>query len=199
MALSFNNNPLMELITVGGDALNNLYDVVINLPDSIGADISSQQLRVRLKGFTPPETSQKTYTVKYKGATLTRPSSELEIGQTFTLNFRLDSNYNVYKALLKLQSVTSNPAYAYATNALPPESDLATISVYALTTPIQDIASSSASSNYTATNSSLLFKYYGCWISKINKPQYKQDSSSALEIEATFNYLRFEDAQSGLL
>ena len=64
-------NPLQELIAVGADAQAGLYDVDISIP---GDTVAAQQLRVRSAGFKAPETSQDTYPVKYKGATLTRLS-----------------------------------------------------------------------------------------------------------------------------
>ena len=187
-------NPLQELIAVGADAQAGLYDIDINIP---GGDIAAQQLRVRNAGFKAPETSQDIYQVKYKGATLTRPKASLNIGQTFEVQFRLDANYQVYKALVALENRTSNPAFGYASSSLPAKDQLATVTVYALTSPITDI--NQGASSYSSTNSKPMFIYKGCWISKLTKPEFKNGDMSTINITATFQYMDFEDPQSGLL
>ena len=192
--LTKTSNPLQELIAVGADAQAGLYDVDITIPRS---NISAQQLRVRNAGFKGPETSQEVYPVKYKGATLTRPKASLNVGQTFDIQFRLDANYQVYKALVDLENLTSNPALGWASSSLPPKDQLATVTVYALTSPITDINQSHSA--YTSTNSKPMFIYKGCWISKLTKPEFKNGDMSAINITATFQYMDFEDPQSGLL
>ena len=192
--LTKTNNPLQELIAVGADAQAGLYDVDITIPRS---NISAQQLRVRNAGFKSPETSQEVYPVKYKGATLTRPKASLNVGQTFDIQFRLDANYQVYKALVDLENLTSNPALGWASSSLPSKDQLATVTVYALTSPITDINQSHSA--YTSTNSKPMFIYKGCWISKLTKPEFKNGDMSAINITATFQYMDFEDPQSGLL
>ena len=192
--LTKTNNPLQELIAVGADAQAGLYDVDITIPRS---NISAQQLRVRNAGFKGPETSQEVYPVKYKGATLTCPKAFLNVGQTFDIQFRLDANYQVYKALVDLENLTSNPALGWASSSLPSKDQLATVTVYALTSPITDINQSHSA--YTSTNSKPMFIYKGCWISKLTKPEFKNGDMSAINITATFQYMDFEDPQSGLL
>ena len=192
--LTKTSNPLQELIAVGADAQAGLYDVDITIPRS---NISAQQLRVRNAGFKGPETSQEVYPVKYKGATLTRPKASLNVGQTFDIQFRLDANYQVYKALVDLENLTSNPALGWASSSLPSKDQLATVTVYALTSPITDINQSYPA--YTSTNSKPMFIYKGCWISKLTKPEFKNGDMSAINITATFQYMDFEDPQSGLL
>lgn len=192
--LTKTNNPLQELIAVGADAQAGLYDIDITIPSST---VSAQQLRVRNAGFKAPETSQDVYSVKYKGATLTRPKASLNVGQTFDIQFRLDANYQVYKALVDLENLTSNPALAWASSSLPAKDQLATVTVYALTSPITDINRSDSS--YSSTNSKPMFIYKGCWISKLTKPEFKNGDMSTVNITATFQYMDFEDPQSGLL
>ena len=192
--LTKTTNPLQELIAVGADAQAGLYDVDISIP---GDTVAAQQLRVRSAGFKAPETSQDIYSVKYKGATLTRPKASLTIGQTFEISFRLDANYQVYKALVSLENRTSNPAFGYASSSLPAKDRLATVTVYALTSPITDINQSDSS--YSSTNSKPMFIYKGCWISKLTKPEFKNGDMSTINITATFQYMDFEDPQSGLL
>lgn len=191
--LTSNNNPLQELIAVGADALKGLYDIQIDIPTS---DISQQQLRVRNAGFKAPDTKLNTYDVKYRGATLTMPKASLDVGQTFDISFRLDANYQVYKALLSLANLTSNPAYGYAASGLPPKENLATVTVYALTTPITDINARENSVEYSSANATALFVYSGCWISRITRPEFKNGTMDAIEITATFNYMTFRDPQS---
>ena len=192
--LTKTSNPLQELIAVGADAQAGLYDVDITIPRS---NISAQQLRVRNAGFKGPETSQDIYQVKYKGATLSTPKASLNVGQTFDIQFRLDANYQVYKALVDLENLTSNPALAWASSSLPAKDQHATVTVYALTSPITDINQSHSA--YTSTNSKPMFIYKGCWISKLTKPEFKNGDMSAINITATFQYMDFEDPQSGLL
>ena len=102
----------------------------------------------------------------------------------------------MYRALLSLANLTSNPAYGYAASRLPTKENLATVTVFALTSPINDITANEAAVAYASTNANPLFIYKGCWISKITKPEFKNGTMDAIEITATFNYMDFEDPQS---
>ena len=65
---------------------------------------------MRCKGFTPPEVSgADPYRVRYLTAFVDWPTAKVNVTRTFDLEFRVDSNYTVYKQLHELVTNNFNP------------------------------------------------------------------------------------------
>jgi hypothetical protein len=102
------------LITSGFDAFANLYDIVITWPTKLDSTSLSAMTvpltSVRALDFTPPELSVSRYPVPYKGAEITRLGSKIEGDRTFSLTFRIDSNYYLYTLLRSWKHAWSDPS-----------------------------------------------------------------------------------------
>lgn len=205
------DNHVTELLKAGADAMSNMFDVQIIFPEDLqsqlGPDIS--MLRIRAKGFEPPVFNVKTYEVKYKTISITRPATQLEGSRTFSLSFRVDAYYSIYKALKMWASRIGTGSTGYASNALwgdaseSPNGVLGTVRVAALSTPVimdsgdpffaQGVNTGYFSSQNSETSPHLVWEFYDVWLQKLEEPKYSMDDASALEVQATFFFGNYKD------
>jgi len=80
------------------DQMANQFEVVFIGALPGGGDTNLLKLRMD-RAFDIPERSMATYDVEYQGIKIPKLSSKEETDKTFTLNFRLDNNWLIYKAL----------------------------------------------------------------------------------------------------
>jgi len=109
------NTPLVtqaqSLYAEGGDAQANLFDLaiqyptVLNIPDPLTLQTDS----IRVDGFTPPQFKMETYMNRYLtgGATLVKP--QIEGDRFFSLEFRIDAFYQVYKRFVIWRNAFFSP------------------------------------------------------------------------------------------
>jgi hypothetical protein len=128
------NNQISALLSLGADAMDNMFDIVIEPPagittfENVGAGRAGvtafndpqfkHDITIRANGFSPPKFNAKTYEVKYKTVTLDRPSTKIEGKREFEIEFRLDANYQAYRFLGAWRSLIMQPSSGFATNAL---------------------------------------------------------------------------------
>lgn len=125
---------ITALHSIGADAMDNLYDVDITLPQIIIDNIAANKLgspeliqthfRLRSEGFTPPKFTQKKYEVRYKTVGMNRPAARVDGERSFQITFRVDAYYLVYHALLAWRSLLFEPSVGYASPALPSARDI---------------------------------------------------------------------------
>ena len=143
------NSQISALLSLGADAMDNLFDVHITLPTSISDALTDDNtpgmkadpitpLALRCQGFDPPHFSLKTYDVRYKTVGIKRPAARIEGERIFKLQFRLDAYYNVYRVLLTWRSLVMQPSTGFAATSI---ADYQTQSpgsvvVYAIDAPI---------------------------------------------------------------
>lgn len=200
MSLSNVNNHILSLIQTGNDAEGHLYEVVFS-----GGLLTehNQSLSVRCSGFTEPEATQDTYTVRYITAYIDRPSAKVKLTRSFPLTFRADSYWNVYKALLKQQSITSNPSHNYVRSNLNDLIDkglLFNVSVYIIKELNFDTSTLSKedSDNFENRETIKLFDFKHCWIEKLSTPKFTGEDSKPITVDATINFLQMQDWASGI-
>jgi len=140
------NSQITALHSIGADAMDNLYDVYITLPEVLTDESANNipgniadHFRLRAEGFTPPQFTQKKYEVRYKTVKMNRPAALVEGDRTFELTFRMDAYYRVYHALLAWRSLLFEPTVGYANQSLPDvdeEGDhYGTVAVYTMVRP----------------------------------------------------------------
>lgn len=208
---TINHTALTDLISAGADAMNNLFDVTITPnsgswnPGHVGNQETAQALSIRCDGFTPPSESIPTYSVTYKNVSFDRPASTATVSRTFSINFRIDANYNVYKALQAMHARTFVGARGFTNIELDPRK-LLTIKVRALDTPTTDVeelrtaadGTSTESLRYETTGTYWVFK--DCWISTISAPSYSNGGSgSAISTSVTFYFGDYDSPQTSYL
>jgi len=117
----------------GPDAFSNMFDVVLEFPNSFmsfavtndlfgvkgmirGETISDleEKMIVRCTSVALPEISPNTTQISYKGRAITRPIAGASGENTITLTFRVDAYYSVYLALLKWLGLYHNPELGYS-------------------------------------------------------------------------------------
>lgn len=179
-------NSLNSLISVGNDSYSNLYRMTFSggkLPDD------TQNLTVRCSNFTPPTSSQKTYSVKYVTATIDRPVPKVDITKNFSLEFRLDDYWNVYSTLLNQQKVTMHASKSLVVSSM----DI--LRPYLFNVKVDRIINLSESED---DNVQRLFNYRGCWIESLTPSGFDTSGSDPVTCTCSINFLEFEDLQSGL-
>ena len=206
---SLAENHVTELIKAGADAMSNMYDVKIVFPDDIqtqlGTDI--QAMIVRAKGFTPPEAEVVNYKVNYKTVEIDRPATKITMNRQFTISFRLDAYYAVYRALKMWAGRNGTPSTGYASNALwdsaagSPNNIKGRVIVTALSTPVlmdpsnpyfaEGVNTGNFSENPNSEN--LIWEFDDVWVQKMTEPQFTMDDAGTMDIEATFFFGNMKD------
>ena len=204
--LSNTNNHINTLIGVGNDAHSHLYEAVFE-GGSLG-DINTS-LSVRCSGFQRPETTQDSYPVRYITAYIDRPKAKVNVTRNFTLKFRLDAYWDVYKALLTQQSLTSNPAHYYAISDITALMDaglLFNVSINVIKDLNDVIGNPQTSDNASDATESLeeaygvtkLFTFKNCWIEELRLSGFSGSDSNPVTVDAKIDFLQMEDWQSGI-
>ena len=190
MALDHFNNSLVSLFEASADAQSNLFELSFS-GDVLGTDASVlQRLTVRTDNFTAPETSQKSYKVKFANISIDRPASQVEVNRQFSFDFRVDANYALYRTLLHQQSLIFNAdksRSAYDIKAFADASLLFTTTVSVLTDSTMNVA------NSTEDSTRNLFVFENCWISEIAPLSFVRDSSEPHTIRVTVNFIDMKD------
>ncbi len=101
---------ITTLFNTGVDAFTNIWDIAITFPKRISSTLTSSNMSVRALGFTPPELYLNTVPVDYMGVTVQKPVPKIQGNKTFTIEFRLDANYNVYKYLGEWKRLWADPS-----------------------------------------------------------------------------------------
>jgi hypothetical protein len=126
------NNQVRALIGLGADAMDNMFDIMIDPPQglttlenigagrpgALGAAAYSGTITLRADGFEPPAFNPKLYKIGYKAVTIERPSTKIEGDRQFKITFRLDANYQAYRFLSAWKSIVMQASTGYVTNAL---------------------------------------------------------------------------------
>lgn len=182
------NNYLETLVGASSDAHSNLWEA-----NFTGGKLTAvnEVLKVRCNKFTPPATSQEGYDVKYITATIKRPRTKVNVTRNFTLEFRVDANYTVYKALLEQQKTTFLPTSSFASSdiyALSQTGSLFDVTINMIDEGLVD----------TKPTSETMYKFRNCWISGIDAISFSSDSSDPIKVSITINFLQMDDLQSGI-
>lgn len=208
------NTPATALLGLGADAMDNMFDIQIDLPESVSAFGipttlgGSPSITIRADGFSPPEFTIKTYPIAYKAVKIDRPATKIDGERQFEITFRLDANYEAYKSLGAWRSLLMEPSSGYATNALfgqggdvsvaagASNNVFGTVKIAALNRPIHmttgnafevgGVTSGKFTDEPSANN--VIWEFYNVWLSKLEEPKYKTDGGDAIKIKATFKF-----------
>ena len=185
--MSIVTNALQSLIDAGNDAMNNLFSITLS-----GGDLGETgDLTIRASGFTPPMYTQDSYKVTFVTATIERPRTKVNLTRSFTLDFRVDDNWNVYKKLLRHQKNFMNAQKSYVNHDLEALKNDGKLFDVVVNRIINLDESGEASTEK-------LFKYNYCWISQITPTDFSSSSNEPIKVTATINFIEAEDWQSGI-
>ena len=198
------DNYLQSLISAGADLMSNLYSVEFNIPESLIPGINNNELKsnlsVRVKDFTGPSFTMGTHSVSFGTMSLDIPSPSMDGSKSLSLRFRLDENFQVYKALKALQLKTSNLTEAYTmvpgeTGYEAEKNNTFTINVYALnqaSVPTTTYTNPQQVENGVLENNvpgkTLLYTLEYCWVKRISGINLTYDNAEPVEITADIAY-----------
>ena len=208
---------ISALLASGADAMDNLFDVDITLPDAVQTVAPAGKLpfAIRCLDFIPPKFTLKTYPMPYKTtAGVKRSAGKLDGERSFQLRFRLDAYYVVYRLLLAWKSGYSQSATGYASSLINTidgnqNSFLGRIQVNGADSPVaqevgkgytaegitqDEMASLSlmASSGVTAN---LSWVFQNVWVIDVDAPKFVTGGGDIQIVAATFGFGSYTDSQ----
>lgn len=203
-SLAINNTSyyVSSLLSAGADAMKNMYYIEFGgsssvLESALGSQYNA--LTIRSTDFTPPTVSQTTKSISYLTTSIDVPTAGMNLDRSFSISFRLDANYNVYKTLKFFQELTSKPTLGFAGTALPSEIDQElTVTVYSLSNVIVSDSQLVMDSNRDAyfnndalngNNKKLLYSFHQCWVDKVSiDGTYSYGSANQMTVTASFQF-----------
>ena len=198
---------IQVLMDAGIDAYSNLYDIQLQFPSICNnlsyppsSDTVGNSYSVRAMSFQPPELSLGEYQTSYKGVQMTRPTPKITGERIFKIQFRMDSNYYLYKDLLKWKHIWVDPSGEANiqvggladTTGNDEKYGTVLVSGYNATTSVGDY------SNFTPelTNVRATFTFYQVICNKVGTPNYQRSASDAVTIDAEFIFGRMQESRS---
>ena len=166
---------IQDIVNLGDDAMTNQFIATFNL-----GNVSLSH--VRLTGFTPPMFTQTVSKHNWKNISYNKPSSKVEFERKLTLTFRVDSNYQVYKALKDYR--LENCSATYALSSLSDTIRDSSIIIQ----PLKSSVTHSEKNRWT---------YEAPWISDIQLKEYNYGESKPQEVTVIFYFGNYTDTVGG--
>jgi len=216
------NSQITALLSLGADAMDNTFDVIITLPTAVSEAITKNtklseannlkdeaavenMFALRCSGFEPPKFTLRTYEVRYKTIGLKKPASRIEGERVFKIQFRLDSYYSVYRALVAWRSYVMQPATGFAGN-LVDTAKTGSVTVVALDSPVMQaqgggyVSTGLTSGKYATSekypeSEGIRWVFKNVWLIDVEDPKYKTGSGETMSVTATFGFGEFLDPQ----
>lgn len=99
--MSLTKNSLQDLISSGGDAQSNQYDVCYTFSDQSSNNVAEKySFKVRVGDFQIPTVSRKSLNLDYQNLKVQIPTDHIPLDRTAKFSFRMDSNFELYKLLV---------------------------------------------------------------------------------------------------
>ena len=177
---SATNEYLSQLIDVGADAMSNLFKV-----EFTGGvfNVNPTQWTVRLNEFTPPDFKQVVdNNVNYLTTGITLPKAAITGTKSFTVKFRLDENYDLYRKLLIEQTQLATMNKNLISDNLDPTHTFTT-KVYRVNGAIKESTDD--------IDWELLYTYKYCFIKKISGLTYSYENNGVESISAEIGFWDF--------
>lgn len=193
--------PASVLVNATGDAMDNIYDILIDWPwantgtngaVSTGAEAAASY---RANGFTIPDPKTKTYDVSWRGVTVKKVAAGIDLGRTFKITFRLDANYALYQKFIAWKKVTGDINTSGVANT---ESALGRIQVIApgaeynsmsWSTPTAENDSDNMVSTALSSTTNLVWTFEDVQCVNVGQPKFNNGSGGKImtyEVEFIF-------------
>jgi hypothetical protein len=193
---------ITTLLNSGIDAFNNLYDVKITFPTSLElrTTMSSNSVSVRALGFTPPELSLQTVQVDYKAIQLTRQVPKIVGDRTFTLEFRMDAEYDLYYNLAQWKHIWVDPSGesnvlvgGLGEPTFPTNYGTVNVMAYSALTPVSGYSDSTPQGTNAVT-----WDFFDVICSKIGTPTFTRAGADFVTVTAEFIFGRMNEPGTSL-
>lgn len=183
--------PASVLVNATGDAMSNIFDVIIGWPWTNG-DISGAEAAAsyRCSGFNIPEPKTKTYQNTWRGISVNKVAAGIELNRQVELEFRLDANYALYQKFIAWKKLVGDVNTSGVANT---ESALGVIKVVApgaeynamsWSTPESASAEKNLVSQALEKTTNLVWTFEDVQVIQVGTPQFKN--------EATGNALKYK-------
>lgn len=218
-----NKSPVTALLGAGADAMSNLYDMNLTVPQWVldraqlsapGAEPTTQ-LQLRAKGFTPPEIKPQTYEVKFKSVAIERVKTQLDFKRRTEVEFRLDSVYDLYRLFKAWQSGVAVGASGAVANAFGfegedvPGGDIANsdwfglLEILAQATPLYDAGNATNNDGASQglgvgdlnTTNSIAWAYKQLFVIEVGEPKFSTENADLQTIKVVFGFGEVTDPQ----
>lgn len=207
--------PASVLVNATGDAMDNIYDILIEWPwaggSSNGGVISGAEAAAsyRASGFNIPEPKTKTYSVSWRGVSVEKVAAGVELSRKFELTFRLDANYALYQKFVAWRKVTNDINTSGVSNT---ESALGKIQVFApgaeynsmSWTPAKEAVAEKNMLSHSLKNvTNIVWTFEDVQCVNVGQPQFKNGTTGAAmnyKVEFIFgdaNYPFYSDYYAG--
>ena len=100
--------PASVLMTSTGDAMDNIFDVMVGWPTALESGAPAAAASYRCKEFTVPKASTPTHNVSWHGVTVKKVSSGIKLERSQKLQFRYDANYSLYMRFKAWKRITGD-------------------------------------------------------------------------------------------
>lgn len=211
-------NPIHHLTALGADAMDNMYDVKVTIPNNSGLDFpddiknlirEGEDLIItgRLISFAPPAWKSGTYEIGYHGVKKKMPSTKAEMTRDLSLEFRMDSNYLWYKAWKALANHGANAQTGGVANWIPGIGDVSgdsfitpgietnpgiTLEVVALKTAYLGIDAPASKEygmiDFDDTSNTIKWVYKQFWVSECTEPTFTTDGGAFQKFKVTGHF-----------
>lgn len=199
LVLPVGYTPASVLVNATGDAMNNIFDILIDWPwegstnGSVSTD-SEAQVSYRADGFDIPEPKTHTYDVTWHGVKVKKVSTGIELDRSFSLDFRLDANYALYQKFIAWRKLVGDVNTSGVANT---ESALGRVQVIAPGAEYNSLSWTAAANNedtnllsknaLAATN--LVWTFEDVQAVNIGTPTFKNEATGnkmSYKVEFTF-------------
>lgn len=100
--------PASVLVNATGDAMDNIFDIVVEWPWGNGDSGAEAAASYRATGFTVPEPKTKVYDVTWLGVRVKKIAAGIDLDRVFKITYRLDANYALYQKFTAWKKLTGD-------------------------------------------------------------------------------------------
>lgn len=100
--------PASVLVNATGDAMENIFDIVVEWPWGNGDSGAEAAASYRATGFDVPEPKTKTYDVTWLGVRVKKIAAGIDLDRVFKITYRLDANYALYQKFTAWKKLTGD-------------------------------------------------------------------------------------------
>lgn len=184
-------NILSNLYQSSSNAYKNLFfvDFVFwkNLSDY--ENEAFNKFSVRCSSFEPPTLEQSEYEVRFMNHKIDRPAAKITTERKFSLEFRVDEDYDVYKKLNALMKATFDPENGVTKTGIKDlysEGLLFDTHIYTIE---GDMADADGSNNVKGIK---LFEFNKCWIESLTPSEFNYSGSEPVKVTASIRFIEYK-------
>lgn len=185
--------PASVLVNATGDAMENIFDIVVEWPWGNGDSGAEAAASYRATGFDVPEPKTKTYDVTWLGVRVKKIAAGIDLDRVFKITYRLDANYALYQKFTAWKKLTGDVNTSGVANT---ESALGRVKVVApgaeynsmsWLTPSVESAEENMVSKALKNTTNLVWTFEDVQCFNVGTPHFK-NSGQGKQLEYTCEY-----------